>query len=92
MAKITELFKVNEGMTLEDSTIEQRHEIWKLLFEKNLLCNQVDDFEKELISLNKLSFYKLRDCGFIPDNFPDSGDTINIPLEEFKTRLSQYND
>jgi len=82
-------FKEFEGMTLEGSTIEQRHEIYKLLFDKKLLCDQGESFEVELLCLNKMSFYYLRDCGFIPDHFPDSPGTINIPFEEFKTRLSQ---
>ena len=83
-------FKEFEGMTLEDSTIEQRHEIWKLLFDKKLICNQSESFEMELFCLNKMSFYMLSENeGFIPDHFPDSAGTRNIPFEEFKTHLSQ---
>jgi hypothetical protein len=83
-------FKEFEGMTLQGSTIEQRHEIWKLLFDNKLLCDQDENFETELLCLNKLSFYMLPgNAGFIPDHFPDSTETINISFEEFKTRLSQ---
>jgi hypothetical protein len=83
-------FKEFEGMTLQGSTIEQRHEIWKLLFDKKLLCDQGESFETELLCLNNMSFYMLSENeGFIPDHFPDSAGTINIPFEEFKTRLSQ---
>jgi len=82
-------FKEFEGMTLEGSTIEQRHEIYKLLFKKKLIYNQ-QDMETELLCLNKMSFYMLPENeGFIPDHFLKSNDCINIPFEEFKTRLSE---
>ena len=84
------LFEENEGMTLKGSTIEQRHEIWKLLFEKNLIWDQEKSIEKELRCLNKLSFYMLSENdGFIPEFTNYVRGVKNIPFEEFKTRLSQ---
>jgi len=83
-------FKEFEGMTLEGSAIEERHEIWKLLFEKNLIYGQCKDIETESLCLRDLSFYMLEgNEGFVPDNFPNWGSVVNIPFEEFKTRLSQ---
>jgi len=88
MSKISELFKLYEGMTFEESTVEQRHEIWELLFNKNLLYSQADTVDLEHFSLGNKPFYFEDDEElFVPDFM--GVDVVNIPFEEFKTRLSK---
>lgn len=78
-------FKQYEGMTIEGSTKEQRHEIWKMLFELNLITMQYKTIEEELNYLEDFSFYNCF-TGFIADASKGIP-VINIPFEEFKSRL-----
>lgn len=91
MKKIEELFKHHEGMTVGNSTVEERHEIWELLFEKNMICDQNESLEKEHFCLAGYEFYfsglyNSFLIGFIPSC------ENNIPFKEFKNRLLNYND
>ena len=76
---IKELFKLYEGMSLKGSTIEERHEIWKLLFSKNLLYSQAENVDLELIILNKQSFYFEDDENLFVVDFMGVG-VIDIPF------------
>jgi len=80
-----ENFKQYEGMTIEGSTKEQRHEIWKILFELNMIFNQYDTVSEELDYLSDLSFYN-GNMGFLADASKVIP-VINISFEEFKSRL-----
>jgi len=91
MKRIEELFKKFDGMTVEDSTVEERHEIWELLFEKKLIYGPAENIDKEHLCLGNFEFYFCdQDNLFVVGYLPCSEN--NIPFEEFKTRLSQYND
>ena len=82
------LFKETEGMTIENSTVQERHEIWELLFNNDLIYAQNKSLDIELLCLGSNSFYMLPNCdGFVADHFPNSGITINIDFQEFKNRL-----
>jgi len=78
------VFKINEGMTLEGSTLKERQEIWKMLFDANLLYDQYDTIEEEIDYLSNLPFYFF--AGFIGD-FSRNVRIKNIPFAEFKERL-----
>ena len=88
MKKSEDLFSQDEGMTIDGSSIEERHEMWALLFEKNLIHNQCESLDTELMILNKQSFYFDVDSGKFLTEFI-SMPSKNIPFEEFKTRLSK---
>jgi len=75
-----------EGMTKEGSTIEQRHEIWKILFNKNMIYDQLDSIEDEIEYLESKAFYFSRSGDFVPDR-SDRLPIINIDFETFKKRL-----
>jgi len=94
MKKIEDLFKTNEGMTIEGSTVEQRHEIWELLFNNNLIYGQGENLELEHNLLGGNSFYlsSLFPIGFSIEYVACGIPVINIPFEDFKTRLLQLND
>jgi len=83
------LFEHLDGMTVKGSTFFERKEIWKLLFEKNLIYSQYPTIEEELENLNINSFYINNvDGKFVPDS-SEGVNVVNVPFEEFKKRLSQ---
>jgi len=88
MKKIEELFKHLEGMSIKDSTVEERNEIWKLLFEKNLIYNQQPSLESEELIFGSKGFYFDRHDDLFVIEFISMG-IINVTFEEFKTRLAQ---
>jgi len=79
------VFKIDEGMTVEGSTLKQRQEIWKILYDLNMIYNKDDDFGVEISYLNNYSFY-LSDEGFLAD-YSKGIKIKNIPFAEFKERL-----
>lgn len=91
MVKITELFKENEGMTADGSTVEERHEIWELLFEKKLIYDPAGNIDREHLCLGNFEFYFCdQDNLFVIGYLPCCEN--NIPFEDFKNRLLQLND
>ena len=85
-----ERFEEYEGMTFNGSTEEQRHEIWKLLFENNLLYDKQESIDFELLLLENNQFYMLQNNeGFIPAYCSGGIPIKNIPFEEFKNRLTK---
>jgi len=88
MKKIEELFKHLEEMSIKDSTVEERHEIWKLLFEKNLIYNQQPSLESEKLILGSKGLYFDRHDDLFVIEFISMG-IINVSFKEFKDRLAQ---
>jgi hypothetical protein len=88
---VSDLFKKYDGMTVEGSTVEERHEIWELLFDKELIYDQDSTIEIEHFALGNYEFYFCDlDNLFVIGFFPCCKN--NISLEDFKNRLSQLND
>jgi len=90
MKKIEELFKQNDGMTVDGSTVEERHEIWKLLFEKNLICDKKESLELEFRLLGNNSFYfSGSDNNFVIEFVSFGIPVTNVSFKEFEDRLAQ---
>lgn len=81
------LFTHKEGMTYEDSTIQERQEIVKLLIDKGFWWNKPSVKHLDETSVY-CGFYRMKDGCFVHSYMPPH-DIINIPYEEFKKRLNQ---
>jgi len=81
------VFKIDEGMTVEGSTLQERQEIWKRLFDLNLLGFQCESLYDEMEYLGDSSFYNDPIAkGFLADKTKEIN-IKNIPFAEFKERL-----
>lgn len=86
---ITDLFEPFDFLSNKSSTLEQRQEIYTILFEKNLIFYQEHSIEQELILLKDYSVY-IDDLEllFLPD-FSNGCGEKEVSYEEFKQRLNQ---
>jgi len=81
------LFKIDEGMTVEGSTLQERQEIWKMLFDLNLIGYQCDSLDDEIEYIGNLSFYNDPIANAFLVDVSKGIPIKNIPFSEFKERL-----